>query len=86
MWIEESRGRVVSARKTKRYPCDLTDDEWDRIAPLTPRPGRRGRPREVFLWFATASSFPNMPLSIAISIVLPAHPMASRKELLKIPG
>ena len=35
------------ARKTKRYPSDLTDEEWDRIAPLMPRPGRRGRPREV---------------------------------------
>jgi transposase len=35
------------ARKTKRYPSDLTDDEWDRIAPLMPAPGRRGRPREV---------------------------------------
>jgi len=21
-------------RKTKRYPTDLTDDEWERIAPL----------------------------------------------------
>ena len=35
------------ARKTKRYPSDLTDEEWDRIAPLMPKPGRRGRPREV---------------------------------------
>lgn len=48
MWTEESRGRDAAiARKTKRYPCDLTDEEWDRIAPLMPRPGRRGRPREV---------------------------------------
>jgi transposase len=35
------------ARKTKRYPSDLTDEEWARIAPLMPKPGRRGRPREV---------------------------------------
>ncbi len=35
------------ARKTKRYPSDLTDEEWERIAPLMPRPGRLGRPREV---------------------------------------
>jgi hypothetical protein len=34
------------AEKTKRYPCDLTDEEWERIAPLMPKPGRRGRPRE----------------------------------------
>ncbi len=35
------------AQRTKRYPCDLTDEEWERIAPLMPKPGRRGRPREV---------------------------------------
>ena len=35
------------ARKTKRYPSDLTDEEWAQIAPLMPKPGRRGRPREV---------------------------------------
>jgi transposase len=34
-------------KKTKRYPGDLTDEEWERIAPLMPEPGRRDRPREV---------------------------------------
>lgn len=34
-------------RKMKRYPSDMTDEEWERIAPLMPRPGRRGRPREI---------------------------------------
>ena len=29
------------------YPSDLTDDEWEQIALLTPKPGRRGRPCEV---------------------------------------
>src|SRR5271170_5532883 len=48
MWTEESRGRMAKiAKKTKRYPSDLTDEEWDEIAPLMPKPGRRGRPREV---------------------------------------
>lgn len=48
MWTEQSRGRVAKiAKKTKRYPSDLTDEEWARIAPLMPRRGRRGRPREV---------------------------------------
>ena len=48
MWTEESRGRVARIdRKTKRCPCDLTDEEWERIAPLMPKRGRRGRPREV---------------------------------------
>jgi transposase len=48
MWTEQSRGRMARiTKKTKRYPSDLTDEEWDRIAPLMPKPGRRGRPREV---------------------------------------
>ena len=29
-------------RKTKRYPNDLTDEEWARIAPLLPKPAKRG--------------------------------------------
>ncbi len=35
------------AKKTKRYPSDLTDEEWERLAPLTPKPGHRRQPREV---------------------------------------
>ncbi len=31
------------ARKTKRYPSDLTEEEWQRILPLLPEPPRRGR-------------------------------------------
>jgi putative transposase len=31
------------ARKTKRYPSDLTDEEWARIRPLLPKTPRRGR-------------------------------------------
>jgi transposase len=30
-------------RKTKRYPSDLTGEEWERIAALLPKPSRRGR-------------------------------------------
>jgi len=37
------------ARKTKRYPTDLTDEEWERVAPLMPEPSCRGRPREADL-------------------------------------
>src|ERR1700678_3427424 len=48
MWTKQSRGRMTRiAKKTKRYPSDLTDEEWERIALLMPIPGRRGRPREV---------------------------------------
>src|SRR5258705_10932308 len=48
MWTGQSRGRMAQiAKKTKRYPSDLTDEEWGQFAPLMPQPGRRGRPREV---------------------------------------
>lgn len=30
-------------RKTRRYPSDLTDEEWARIEPLLPKPPQRGR-------------------------------------------
>src|SRR6516164_262570 len=44
MWTRQTRGRMAAIeRKTKRYPSDLTDEEWDRIAPLLPKPSRRGR-------------------------------------------
>ncbi|MET2833110.1 transposase, partial [Mesorhizobium shangrilense] len=37
MWTEQSRGRMAQiAKKTKRYPSDLTDEEWDQFAPLMP--------------------------------------------------
>ncbi len=35
------------AQKTKRYPSDLTDEEWARIEPLIPKASRRGRRRGV---------------------------------------
>ena len=37
------------ARKTKRYPSDLTDEEWVRLEPLMPKPARRGRKPSVDL-------------------------------------
>ena len=50
MWTRESRGRMADiARKTKRYPTDLTDEEWDRIKPRMPKPPKRGRPPGVDL-------------------------------------
>ena len=44
MWTPESRQRMASLEKrAKRYPTDLTDEEWERIKPFLPRPPRRGR-------------------------------------------
>jgi putative transposase len=36
-------------QKTKRYPTDLTDEEWSRIEPLLPPCGKTGRRRSVDL-------------------------------------
>src|SRR6476469_3518067 len=44
MWTPTNRGRMADIeKKTKRYPSDLTDEEWKRIAPLLPKPAKRGR-------------------------------------------
>jgi putative transposase len=44
MWTKQTRGRMAKIeRRTKRYPSDLTDAEWERIAPLLPKVARRGR-------------------------------------------
>ena len=36
-------------RKTKRYPTDLTDEEWWQVEPFLPQPARTGRPRDIDL-------------------------------------
>lgn len=46
MWNEKSRSRMAQIAKTKRYPSDLTDEEWAQFAPLClPRGGAGGRAR-----------------------------------------
>ena len=41
MWTLENRPRYD--RSKLRYPSDLTDEEWERIKPLLPKPRQRGR-------------------------------------------
>jgi putative transposase len=50
MWSRATRGRMARIeRKTKRYPTDLTDEEWSRIEPLLPPISTTGRKRSVDL-------------------------------------
>ncbi len=50
MWSPATRGRMAAIeKKTKRYPSDLTDEEWSRIEPLLPGPAKRGRKRKTDL-------------------------------------
>ena len=45
MWTNENRGRYD--RSKRRYPSDLTDDEWALVAPLIPPAKRGGNKRTV---------------------------------------
>src|SRR3954462_9311816 len=47
MWTRENRGRYD--RRKLRYPSDLTDEEWARVAPLIPAAKRGGNKRTVNL-------------------------------------
>ena len=50
MWTPATRGRMAKIeKKTKRYPSDLTDEEWARVEPFLPRASKAGRPIEVDL-------------------------------------
>ena len=45
MWTQATRGRMAEfEKKTKRYPTDLTDEEWARIEPFVPGAAKSGRP------------------------------------------
>src|SRR5437899_3035746 len=44
MWTRATRGRMADIEKqTKRYPSDLTDEEWSRIQPFLPGAAKTGR-------------------------------------------
>jgi putative transposase len=48
MWTKEHRERQ-KAFEGRRYPTDLTDEEWQRIRPILPQPAKRGRKPKVNL-------------------------------------
>ncbi|CAA7626700.1 hypothetical protein MTBSS4_680003 [Magnetospirillum sp. SS-4] len=46
MWTTSTHSRMAAIeKKTKRYPSDLTDEEWGTLEPLLPQPSGRGRKR-----------------------------------------
>jgi len=50
MWTRANRAKMAAIeKKTKRYPTDLTDEEWARIEPFVPSPAKRGRKTSVDL-------------------------------------
>lgn len=50
MWTRDSRGRMAKiARKTKRYPSDLTDEEWAAVGCFLPKTAPTGSPRRTDL-------------------------------------
>ena len=48
MWTKEQRQRQAAFER-RRYPTDLTDEEWEQIKSLLPKPAKRGRKRRVDL-------------------------------------
>jgi putative transposase len=48
IWTKEHRERQAAFAR-RRYPTDLTDEEWERIRPLLPKPAGRGRKPSVDL-------------------------------------
>ena len=50
MWTADSRGRMARiAKRTKRYPSDLTDEEWSAVEPFLPKTAGTGSPRRIDL-------------------------------------
>ncbi|PJR92416.1 hypothetical protein CN878_22230 [Ochrobactrum sp. 695/2009] len=50
MWTWQTRDRMArTERKTKRYPTDLTDEDWEQIELLLTKPVERGRKPRVDL-------------------------------------
>ena len=50
MWTAANRGRMAAIeKKTRRYPTDMTDEEWSQVEPLLPKRGRTGRRRRIDL-------------------------------------
>ena len=50
MWTPATRGRLAEIeKKTKRYPTDLTDEEWARIEPFLPGAAKSGWPARTTL-------------------------------------
>ena len=49
MWTKEHRARQLVFERSRRYPTDLTDAEWEQVRPLLPKPARRGRTPKVDL-------------------------------------
>ena len=49
MWTKEHRERQLAFERGRRYPTDLTDEEWAQVEPLLPKPAKRGRKRAVDL-------------------------------------
>jgi len=46
-WTETTRRNYI--RRTSWYASDVTDREWEYIAPFVPAPRRLGRPRKTDL-------------------------------------
>jgi transposase len=73
MWTAERRDRMARIeKKTKRYPSDLTDEEWAAMAPFLPQPHRTGRRRRTDLR-EVLNAIRTMVRSVCEWRILPVH-------------
>ena len=76
MWTPTNRGRMADiAKKTKRYPSDLTDEEWQQIAPLLPKPSPLARHTVKSVRSMARRMKKARPAAIARLFVLPLNAM-----------
>ena len=49
IWTKEHQAWQATFEHHRRYPTDLTDEEWKRIMPFLPAPDKCGRPPKMDL-------------------------------------
>jgi len=59
-------------KKTRRYPTDLTDEEWSQVEGLLPKPRKTGRRRGVDLREVAFGEVPTLRVLVGGALVLGA--------------
>ena len=60
MWTAANRARMAAIEKTRRYPTDLTDEEWSQVEGLLPKPRKTGPRRGQMVLTAIRKRWPRI--------------------------
>jgi transposase len=63
---------MAAIEKTRRYPTDLTDEEWSQVEGLLPKPRKTGRRRGVDLREVAFGEVPTLRVLVGGALVLGA--------------